>query len=67
MFVNLKYKANGDHDKTKARLVADSRGQDAKLYLDKSSPTLQVHSLYTVLALYVGMSGHKQVSYGITY
>ena len=40
MFVNQKYKANGDYDKTKARLVADGRGQDAKLYPDKSSPTL---------------------------
>ena len=51
MFVNQKYKANGDYDKTKARLVADGRGQDAKLYPDKLSPTLQMHSLYTVLAI----------------
>ena len=58
MFVNQKYKANGDYDYTKARLVADGRGQDAKLYPDKSSPTLQMHSVYTVLALYTGRSGY---------
>ena len=34
MFVNLKYKANGDYNKMKARLVADGRGQDTKLYLE---------------------------------
>ena len=58
MFVNQKYKANGDYDKTKARLVADGRGQDANLNPDKSSPTLQMQSLYTVLAMYAGMYGY---------
>ena len=58
MFVNQKYKANGDYDKMKAWLVADGRGQDAKLYLEKVSPTLQMQSLYTVLAMYAGMYGY---------
>ena len=58
MFVNQKCKANGDYDKTKARLVADGRGQDADLYPDKSSPTLQMQSLYTVMSMYAGMNGY---------
>jgi hypothetical protein len=58
MLVNQKYKANGDYDKTKARLVADGRGQDAKFYPDKSFPTLQMQSLYTLLAMYAGMYGY---------
>ena len=41
MFVNQKNKANGDYDKTKARLVADGRGQDPKLYLDKCKACMQ--------------------------
>ena len=64
MFVNQKYKANGDYDKTKARLVADGRDQDTKLYLDKSSPTLQMQSLYTVLAMYAGMCGYCMATLG---
>ena len=38
--------------------MADGRGQDAKLYPDKSFPTLQMHSFYTVLDMYVRMSGY---------
>ena len=58
MFVTKKYSATGEYEKTKARLVADGRGQDAKMYPDKSSPTLASHSLWIVLALYAGLSGY---------
>jgi hypothetical protein len=54
MFVSRKNKANRDYDITKAMSVADGRGQDAKLYPDKSSSTLQMHSLYAVLTMYTG-------------
>ena len=58
MFVTKKYSATGEYEKTKARLVADGRGQDAKLYPDKSSPTLASHSMWIVLAMYAGLSGY---------
>ena len=51
MFVTEKFTAPGEYDKTKARLVADGRGQDASLYPKMLSPTLAMQSLYTVLAL----------------
>ena len=57
MFVTVKHIATGAYDKTKARLVADGSQQDASLYPDKSSPTLAMHSLYTVFAMYAGLSG----------
>jgi hypothetical protein len=54
MFVVEKYLANGEFDKMKARLVADSRDQDAKMYPDKSSPTVAIHSVFTALGLASG-------------
>jgi hypothetical protein len=38
----------------KARLVADSRDQDATMYPDKSSPTVAIHSVFTALGLASG-------------
>ena len=58
MFVSVKHTMTGAYDKMKARLVADGSQQDASLYPDKSSPTLAMHSLYTVLAMYAGLSGY---------
>ncbi len=58
MFVVEKFLASGEHDKMKARLVADGRGQDPSLYPDKSSPTVSIHSLFTVLAMYAGTIGY---------
>ena len=58
MFVTVKHTATGVYDKMKARLVADGSQQDASWYLDKSSPTLAMHSLYTKLAMYAGLSGY---------
>lgn len=58
MIVVEKFLANGDHDKWKGRLVADGRTQDRALYPDKASPTLAIHSLFTVLAFYAGLTGY---------
>ncbi len=51
MFLVRKYLANGAFDKVKARLVADGRDQDPLLYPNKSSPTVAIHSVFTVLGL----------------
>jgi hypothetical protein len=58
LIVVEKFLANGDHDKWKGRLVADGRSQDRALYPNKSSPTLAIHSLFTVLAFYAGLTGY---------
>jgi hypothetical protein len=58
IFVVEKFLASGEHDKWKARIVADGRSQDRTLYPDKSSPTLAIHSLFTVLAFYAGLTGY---------
>jgi len=58
MIVVEKFLANGEHDKWKGRLVADGRSQDRALYPNKSSPTLSIHSLFTVLAFYAGLTGY---------
>jgi hypothetical protein len=55
MFVVEKYLASGEFDKTKARVVADGRDQDADMYPNKSSPTVAIHSVFTIL----GMAGSK--------
>jgi hypothetical protein len=51
MFVVEKHHANGEYDKTKARLVADGRDQDPSMFPNKSSPTVAIHSVFTVLGL----------------
>jgi len=51
MFLVRKYVADGSFDKVKARLVADGIDQDAELYPNKSSPTVAIHSVFTVLGL----------------
>jgi hypothetical protein len=51
MFLVNKYSAKGSFDKVKARLIADGRDQDAELFPNKSSPTVAIHSVFTVLAL----------------
>jgi len=51
MFVVAKHLASGEFDKMKARLVADGRDQEPGLYPDKSSPTVAIHSVFTVLGL----------------
>jgi hypothetical protein len=51
MFVVNKYAANGDFEKVKARLVADGRDQDPAMYPNKSSPTVALQSVFTVLGM----------------
>jgi hypothetical protein len=51
MFVVAKHLASGEFDKMKARLVADGRDQEQELYPDKSSPSVAIHSVFTVLGL----------------
>jgi hypothetical protein len=51
MFLVRKYLANGAFHKVKARLIADGRDQDPQLYPNKSSPTVAIHSVFTVLGL----------------
>mmetsp|Transcript_22436 Transcript_22436/g.32130 ORF Transcript_22436/g.32130 Transcript_22436/m.32130 type:complete len:716 (-) Transcript_22436:89-2236(-) len=58
MNVVEKYLADGDHDKTKARIVVNGSTQDPAMYPNKSSPTLALHSLFTVLAFYNSLTGY---------
>jgi hypothetical protein len=51
MFLVKKYLADGSFEKVKARLVVDGRDQDANLYPNKPSPTVAIHSVFTVLGL----------------
>jgi len=51
MFVVTKYLVSGEFDKMKARLVAGGRDQDPELYPNKSSPTVVLHLVFTVLGL----------------
>jgi hypothetical protein len=51
MFLVKKYLADGTFEKVKATLVADGRGQDSDLYPNKLSPTVAIHSVFTVLGL----------------
>ena len=49
MFTVEKYKATGEFDKMKSRLVANGNEQDPELYHDNSSPTVANHSILTSL------------------
>jgi len=51
MFLINKYLANGGFDKVKARLIADGRDQDPEMFPNKSSPTVAIQSVFTVLGL----------------
>lgn len=53
MFIKLKYLANGDFDKIKARLVAGGHRQDRSLYSEEqtSSPTAGTSSVFVVAGL----------------
>jgi hypothetical protein len=57
MFVVTKYLASGEFDKMKARLVADGRDQDPDLYLNKSSPTVALHSVFTHVTVKTDIKG----------
>jgi hypothetical protein len=51
MFLVEKHLANGEYDKTKGRILADGRDQDPDLFPNKSSPTVSIQSVFTVLGL----------------
>jgi hypothetical protein len=54
MFLVEKFLANGKFDKMKARLVSHGNQQDREQFPDRSSPTVAVHSVMMVLALFAG-------------
>jgi hypothetical protein len=49
MFTVEKFKASGEFDKMKSRLVANGNEQDPEIYHDSSSPTAAIHSILTSL------------------
>jgi hypothetical protein len=49
MFLVNKYLTDGGFNKVKARLVADGRDQDPEMSPNKSSPTVAIRSVFTVL------------------
>jgi hypothetical protein len=51
MFLVEKHLANGEYDKTKGRIIVDGRDQDPELFPNKSSPTVSIQSVFTVLGL----------------
>jgi hypothetical protein len=54
IFLVQKYFANGELDKVKARLVSHGNQQDQEKFPDHSSPTVAIHSVLMVLALFAG-------------
>ena len=58
LFLKGKLLPDGSFDKLKARLVAGGHRQDASLYDDVSSPTVNLTTLYTVLAV-AAHEGHN--------
>jgi hypothetical protein len=48
-----KFKADGTHEKFKSQLDAHGNEQDTMLYPDRASPTAQLHSIMTCLAVAV--------------
>jgi len=51
IFMVEKFLANGDHDKTKSRIVTHGDEQDSTLYADHSSPTAGIHSIMSCLKI----------------
>jgi hypothetical protein len=51
MFLVNKYVATGDFDQVKARLIVDRRDQDHKMFPNKSSRTVAIHSVLMLLGL----------------
>jgi hypothetical protein len=62
MFLVEKFLASGEFDKVKARLVSHGNKQDRSQFPDRSSPTVAIHSVMMVLALFAGNMGQHAVS-----
>ena len=58
LFLKEKLLPDGSFDKLKARLVAGGHRQDTSLYDDVSSPTVNLSTLYTILAI-AAHEGHS--------
>eukprot|EP01036_Dinobryon_divergens_P034190 gene34190-44172_t len=58
LFLKEKLLPDGSFDKLKARLVAGGHRQDTSLYDDVSSPTVNLTTLYTILAI-AAHEGHN--------
>ncbi len=54
MLVVEKHLACSAFDRMKAHLIADGRDQDKEIHPDQSSPTVAIHSVFTVLVLVPG-------------
>jgi hypothetical protein len=61
LFLVEKFLANGAFDKMKARLVSHGNYQDKNDFPDRSSPTVAIHSVMMVLALYAGCLDQYEV------
>jgi hypothetical protein len=61
LFLVEKFLANGTLDKMKARLVSHGNYQDKNDFPDWSSPTVAIHSVMMVLALYAGRLNQYEV------
>jgi hypothetical protein len=60
MFLVQKFFVNGELDKVKARLVSHGNQQDKEHFPDRLSPTVAIHSVMMVLALFAGrMDGYS--------
>ncbi len=49
MFSVEKFNAEGEFEKVRSRMVSNGNEQDPELYPDKSSPTVTIHSILSVL------------------
>jgi hypothetical protein len=49
MFTDENFKASGEFNEMKSRLVVNGNDQDPEIYNDSSSPTAVVHSILTSL------------------
>ena len=61
IFTVDKFLADGEFDKCKSRTVLHGNEQDPNLYLDKSSPTVAIHSIFVCLAI-VALHGITEVA-----
>jgi hypothetical protein len=59
LFLKEKLLPDGSFDKLKARLVAGGYRQDTSLYDDVSSPTVNLTTLYTILAIAAHVVRHN--------